>query len=94
MSATLISEDTVNNLSDLFDAIKLLKKLDVSASGVTSLDDAKCRLLRFMKEHESNAGKELSGVSIIYSKQQGFNQGGRKVERDGGVGGRVEKFRE
>ena len=69
MSATLITEETINGVTDLFGAFKLLKQFDITSSGVTNLEDAKCRLLEYMKQHGGNCDGGIIGVRK-YSKME------------------------
>lgn len=53
MSKALTEED-VNRISDLFEACELLEKFDLDLDGVTTIEDAKCRLLRHVQELAGN----------------------------------------
>lgn len=63
MSSSDLTEESVNAITDLFQAIKLLKQLDIKSRGINTLEDAKCKLLRFVKKNEEQEGKtHFTGV--------------------------------
>lgn len=51
-----LTEDSIDAISDLFQAFQQLQTFGINPKGVSSLEDAKCRLLQYIKE-QYGAGK-------------------------------------
>ena len=58
-----LTENDINDINDLFAAFKLMQSLGVSPRGVTCLEDAKCRLLQYIKEKYGAGTQRHTNVS-------------------------------
>ena len=60
MEGCELSEDTITELTDLFQAFKWLQKLQINSQGIKDLEEAKCRLLQYLQQNYG-AGQHSSG---------------------------------
>ncbi len=63
-SAVDLTEGDIDNITDLFAAFKILQKLQVSPKGLTNLEDAKCRLLQYIRERYGAGKRHQANVRI------------------------------
>ena len=66
MQAAGITEETVNNLTDLFSAFNWLQTLKIDSKGITDVDGAKCRLLQYLQETKGNGKSRGHNVSHFH----------------------------
>ena len=64
-SDVLLSEEEINDMNDLFVAFKLMQSLGINPKGITCLEDAKCRLLQYIKDKYGAGTQRHSNVSCI-----------------------------
>lgn len=62
-----LTEDQVIQLTDLFEACELLEEHNLDLNGVACVEDAKCRLLKYLQELEGNGLPNSVTVSIHMS---------------------------
>lgn len=62
-----LTEDEVNQITDLFQAFQWIQKLDINPSGITDVEGAKCRLLHYLKEQYGAGKHQRADVSAVLS---------------------------
>ena len=62
-SSSELTENDINNLGDLLQAFQLMQSLEVDYRGVSSLEDAKCRLLQYIRDKFGAGRHRHSNVS-------------------------------
>ena len=63
--ADQLSESQVDGLTDLFTAFQLLHRLNINPKGITDLEQAKCRLLQYLKDQYGVGQRKHINVSYL-----------------------------
>ena len=62
-SDVTLTEDDITEMNDLFAAFKLMQSVGINVRGITCLEEAKCRLLQYIKDKYGAGTKKHSNVS-------------------------------
>ncbi len=64
-AAAPLTEETIDELTDLFQAFKWLQKLQINSQGIKDLEDAKCRLLQYLQDNYGLGQPQHTSVSLV-----------------------------